>query len=1269
MKKTAVFIILGISVLYGQNQERKLQFVAQETPLTQPAAGRPEDIARQFLAARAGDLSLNPDDLPGVFLAKEYQSDHNGVTHLVFRQQFQGIEVWNAEWVTNVDRNGAIVSAGGTLYTNPGPAPVLAAASSLAAVRSAVTTVNPELGSRFAPVQSIRPTRRADAISFAAGDFGDDIEGQLVWYGLRGTLRLAWVFSVADADTVSRYSVVVEEASGAILEKSELTYFDTPPAGLVFDKGSPQPNPTAGIRLSSAPPVVDRVMMPLVGDVTASPNGWISGNSTAGNNTITGENRLAQPFLRNPQITSASDGNFSFPFTAGPSPLLFADAVNVNLFYWINRAHDLHYQYGFNEAAGNFQQDNFGRGGVGGDPVLAYSHYGAAGTVGPALANAFFTTLSSNDGAAAEVAMYASLSGAGGFFTDGALDAEIIVHEYTHGVSTRLVRQGYTTFQGRSMGEAWSDFYSLEYTLPTGAPPEGIYPAGQYFIQAWGVGGRSHPYSTNTDVNPLTYADLGNVNFTGPEVHADGEIWVEALMEIRANLIAQFGEAEGRRRARLLVMDGMKLSIPAPSMVDMRDAILLADRVDFDGASQAQLWAGFAKRGLGVLAYSSGADTVHVTPSFDTPSPTARLKFYDTSIVIGEPIRVLLADANYTQPTVRIQVTSGAGDLEDVVLARAGSIYAGTIPTSGNVVTRQNGTLNIGTFDFVTAFYVDFSTETGEAKLVTANLTAQSPYSAVVQSPSSGTATETRLTSSANSRIILDLPFTFPFYAKKYRTAQVYSNGLIAFDVPVSNACTDGTALARYAAVAPYWTSLTFGSAQASEGLYFSFPAPGSVTFRWAAETTLGSPVNFSATLRDDGTIELLYPNSNGNPALAPAPAGCGAGPTFGVSNGHDLYSQTFILPPVTNFSVRMDPPFGYSSVPQVKLESPSSGATVQGVLTVSGIVYDTDSPVTRVDVYIDNVERATIFPQVARPDFCSQQSVRGCPLVGFQTNLDLSTLGLTSGTHVLRVRGTNTRAGFSDTAPVTFTVSPGSGRLPKGAIEFPAPGAELSGSVVFSGYAYFDDPSLTVRRVDVLIDGVTYPVTVYGGARNDICGPLPAPKPLNCPGIGWNLPYNTRTGLPPLPDGPHSMQIRVQDDSGRFTTLPTTPVSFTVKNGPQVPPSGGISSPQPNAHLKGTVTVSGYAYSPVGQVTSVVLLVDGFALRTAAYGIARPDVCASLPDVTACPNIGFSVPFDTTTLSNGPHVLGVRITNSAGLSVIVPALDAAGMNIFVDNP
>ena len=104
---------------------------------------------------------------------------------------------------------------------------------------------------------------------------------------------------------------------------------------------------------------------------------------------------------------------------------------------------------------------------------------------------------------------------------------------------------------------------------------------------------------------------------------------------------------------RQLVIDGMKLAIPAASMVDMRDAILLADRVDYSGASQSQLWAGFAKRGLGALAYSDGGNTVHVMSSFDLPSTTGAIKFYDDPVVIGEPLRVVLQDSNYTQPTVR----------------------------------------------------------------------------------------------------------------------------------------------------------------------------------------------------------------------------------------------------------------------------------------------------------------------------------------------------------------------------------------------------------------------------------------------------------------------------------------------------------------------------------------------------------------------------------------------------------------------------------------
>lgn len=66
-----------------------------------------------------------------------------------------------------------------------------------------------------------------------------------------------------------------------------------------------------------------------------------------------------------------TDGNFltAADLTMAPST---ADNRNVavqNLFYLNNVVHDILYSAGFTEAAGNFQQDNFNNGGLGGDPV------------------------------------------------------------------------------------------------------------------------------------------------------------------------------------------------------------------------------------------------------------------------------------------------------------------------------------------------------------------------------------------------------------------------------------------------------------------------------------------------------------------------------------------------------------------------------------------------------------------------------------------------------------------------------------------------------------------------------------------------------------------------------------------------------------------------------------------------------------------------------------------------------------------------------------
>ncbi len=53
------------------------------------------------------------------------------------------------------------------------------------------------------------------------------------------------------------------------------------------------------------------------------------------------------------------------------------NAAITNLFYWTNIIHDVTYQYGFDEASGNFQQNNYGNGGAGNDPVNAEAQDGS----------------------------------------------------------------------------------------------------------------------------------------------------------------------------------------------------------------------------------------------------------------------------------------------------------------------------------------------------------------------------------------------------------------------------------------------------------------------------------------------------------------------------------------------------------------------------------------------------------------------------------------------------------------------------------------------------------------------------------------------------------------------------------------------------------------------------------------------------------------------------------------------------------------------------
>jgi hypothetical protein len=133
-------------------------------------------------------------------------------------------------------------------------------------------------------------------------------------------------------------------------------------------------------------------------------------------------------------------------------------------------------------------------------------------------------------------------------------------------------------------------------------------------------GVRRYPYSTDVARNPLTFRaiDPFQSGSDSGEVHNQGEVWCSALWEVRANLIGRYGWRTGNELALLLATDGMRLSPVNPDFLQARDALLLSDMIESGGRNQREIWAGFAKRGMGINAIASPSwTTVGVVESYE----------------------------------------------------------------------------------------------------------------------------------------------------------------------------------------------------------------------------------------------------------------------------------------------------------------------------------------------------------------------------------------------------------------------------------------------------------------------------------------------------------------------------------------------------------------------------------------------------------------------------------------------------------------------------
>lgn len=217
---------------------------------------------------------------------------------------------------------------------------------------------------------------------------------------------------------------------------------------------------------------------------------------------------------------------------------------------------------------------------------------------------------------------------------DSDMDNGVISHEYGHGISTRLTggpANSNCLMNQEQAGEGWSDFFCLFMThRETGL-------AGHARgIGTWlnnepvtGIGIRSFRYSTDMTLNPMTYNSIK----TAAVPHGVGSVWCTMLYDLYWNMIDKYGYSTdlyngkgGNNRTLQLVIDGLKLQPCSPGFVDARDAILLADKMNNNGADSALIWSTFARRGLGYSA-KQGASTSRTdgTQAFDMPSPSTGL--------------------------------------------------------------------------------------------------------------------------------------------------------------------------------------------------------------------------------------------------------------------------------------------------------------------------------------------------------------------------------------------------------------------------------------------------------------------------------------------------------------------------------------------------------------------------------------------------------------------------------------------------------------------
>jgi hypothetical protein len=358
-------------------------------------------VISSYLNSNHSQLGLQSQDVEEFSISSQSYSKSMKADNVYVNQLHRGIEVYNSNSSFAI-KNATVINAsvsfteGVTQKVNT-TQPVITATSAISSAASALGIENPS-------VLILLETVGTNSFIYSNGNISlENIPVKLVYQTTdNNTLRLAWDLSIYLLDASHYYSVRIDAVNGALLDTTDwVTSCNFGEAAHSHASGFEGKSVLFGassisLNLLSEPeyrvfPIPAEspnhgpdalVLSPA--DPTASPFGWHDTDGAPGaESTLTiGNNVLAQDDINGNNGSGFSpdggaDLHFDFPFDLTMQPNTYLDASVTNLFYMNNILHDVLYLYGFDEASGNFQENNYGNGGLGSDSVNADAQDGS----------------------------------------------------------------------------------------------------------------------------------------------------------------------------------------------------------------------------------------------------------------------------------------------------------------------------------------------------------------------------------------------------------------------------------------------------------------------------------------------------------------------------------------------------------------------------------------------------------------------------------------------------------------------------------------------------------------------------------------------------------------------------------------------------------------------------------------------------------------------------------------------------------------------------